>query len=128
MEEELVMHALVRCGHASVLRNAMREIWDLPDELKLLNMTPDSLLPMVVEAGIDQGSKLLLLLWRTWYVRNKITHSSDKPSFAASVSDNRVASGILMARNQLLFLYVQENKGRRGSRQPGNLRHTAGLK
>jgi ribonuclease HI len=86
MEEESVMHALVRCGHASVLRSAMREIWDLPNELQLLNMTPDSLLSMVVEAGIDQGSKLLLLLWRTWYVRNKITHNSDKLSFVASVS------------------------------------------
>jgi hypothetical protein len=28
---------------------------------------------------------LLLLLWRTWHVRNNITHGSDKISFDASV-------------------------------------------
>lgn len=62
MEDESVMHALVRCGHALVLRFAMRELWDLPDEQHLLSLSTDGLLHMVVEAEIDKGSKLLLLL------------------------------------------------------------------
>jgi ribonuclease HI len=57
----------------------------LPDEEQLLQLTPNGLLTLVVEAGVDKGAKLLLLLWRTWYVRNNITHGSDKISFDASV-------------------------------------------
>lgn len=86
MEDESIMHALVRCGHASALRSAMQECWDLPDEIQLLNLPPESLLPIVVDTGTDRGAKLLLLLWRSWQVRNNITHNSDRLSFAASVT------------------------------------------
>ena len=32
MEEESATHALVRCGHAQALRQAMRDVWLLPNE------------------------------------------------------------------------------------------------
>jgi hypothetical protein len=84
MEDETVMHALISCGHAVTLRSAMREVWELSDEEKLLHLTK-GLLPLIIDAGTDVGARLLLLLWRTWYVRNNITHNTDKLTFAASV-------------------------------------------
>ncbi|WVZ69136.1 hypothetical protein U9M48_017972 [Paspalum notatum var. saurae] len=50
------MHAMIRCPHARALRDALREDW-----------------------------KLLLLLWRTWQVRNDITHDTKFSSVASSV-------------------------------------------
>uniref|UniRef100_K3ZD33 RNase H type-1 domain-containing protein n=1 Tax=Setaria italica TaxID=4555 RepID=K3ZD33_SETIT len=35
--------------------------------------------------GMDEGAKLLLLLWRTWQVRNNTTHESEKLSIEGSI-------------------------------------------
>ncbi|OEL34386.1 hypothetical protein BAE44_0004595 [Dichanthelium oligosanthes] len=35
--------------------------------------------------NMDDAAKLLLLLWRTWHVRNQITHNSGMPSVTCSV-------------------------------------------
>jgi ribonuclease HI len=85
MEDETVMHALIRCGHAITLRAAMREVWKLPEEEQLLHLTPMGLLPLLINSDTDVGARLLLLLWRTWYVRNNITHNTEKLTFAASI-------------------------------------------
>ncbi|CAN6177270.1 unnamed protein product [Urochloa humidicola] len=86
MMEENAMHALVWCGHAQTLREAMRDEWDLPNEEFFRRLNPENLISMVTELDIDAGARVLLLLWRTWQVRNNITHASDKLSFAGSVS------------------------------------------
>lgn len=64
----------------------MRQHWSLPDEEQCLQLTPDSLLETIDRLGVDTGAKLLILLWRTWQVRNNLTHDSDKLSFAGSVN------------------------------------------
>nr|TKV94449.1 hypothetical protein SEVIR_9G295500v2 [Setaria viridis] len=60
------MHALVRCGHAVSLRQAMRQYWDLLDEEQFLHLTPENLVPLITELQIDRGARMLVLLWRTW--------------------------------------------------------------
>lgn len=44
-----------------------------------------SLLPLLDSLGTDEAARLLLLFWRTWQVRNNLTHSSDKLSVEGSV-------------------------------------------
>jgi hypothetical protein len=68
---------LLRCNHAGY--------FPLATAHGLRGARPDGLLTLVVEVGVDKGAKFLLLLWRTWHVRNNITHGSDKISFDASV-------------------------------------------
>ena len=85
MEEESSMHALVRCYHARSLREAIREEWPLPTESFFLSLTPESLIVSTVSQDVDMGARVLLLLWRTWQVRNNITHEKEKLSFAKSV-------------------------------------------
>ncbi|CAN6175074.1 unnamed protein product [Urochloa humidicola] len=84
-EFESAMHAVIRCNHAKFLRMAMREVWSLPEEEQLCVQTPESLLPLIINLGVDDGAKLLLLLWRTWQVRNNITHEIEKLSFESSM-------------------------------------------
>ncbi|RLN32801.1 hypothetical protein C2845_PM03G31430 [Panicum miliaceum] len=86
VEEESTMHALVRCSHACTLRNAMRQHLLLLDEEQFLQLTPESLVETIDRLGTDDGVKLLILLWRTWQVRNNLTHESEKLSFAGSIA------------------------------------------
>lgn len=79
------MHALVRCGHAVSLRQAMRQYWDLLDEEQFLHLTPENLVPLITELQIDRGARMLVLLWRTWQVRNNLTHETAKLSVEGSV-------------------------------------------
>lgn len=85
VEEESCMHALIRCNHAKTLRDEMRVVWMLPDENFFLSLTPENLVVSVDNQDVDTGAKILLLLWRTWQVRNNITHETEKLSFAKSV-------------------------------------------
>jgi ribonuclease HI len=84
-EDETIEHALLWCNHAATLREAMRLHWQLPDEEQLRNFTPLSLLQRLDALSTDASAQLLLLLWRTWHVRNTITHGNDKLSFEGSI-------------------------------------------
>jgi hypothetical protein len=85
-EEESVEHALIWCNHAVFLREAMRQYWALPDDEQLRDFIAASFLHRVDALDTDSAAQWLLLLWRTWQVRNNITHESEKLSFAGSVS------------------------------------------
>jgi hypothetical protein len=80
-EDESIMHALLWCNHAVSLREAMRQYWELPDEEQYRSMAPSSLLHILETLG-----RVLVLLWRTWQVRNDITHENGKFSIEGSVS------------------------------------------
>ena len=84
VETESTMHALIRCSHATALRQRMRHEWNLPDEEQFNLLTPEKLLDWFLNLGIDVGAQVLLLFWRTWYVRNKLTHTTDKLSIEGS--------------------------------------------
>lgn len=71
MQAESGHHAVVMCPHAKLLRDAMKEEWDLPDDEKLGDTGLEWLLVFLGELDIDDGARLLLLLWRTWFVRNR---------------------------------------------------------
>jgi hypothetical protein len=85
-EDESIMHALLWCNHAVSLREAMRQYWELPDEEQYISMAPSSLLHILDSLETDMAARVLLLLSRTWQVRNDITHEKGKFSIEGSVS------------------------------------------
>ena len=85
MEEESATHALVRCGHAQALRQPMRDVWLLPNEHFFWQLGPENLLATLDGLDVDGAARVLLLLWRTWHVRNSLTHDAEKLSIEGSV-------------------------------------------
>lgn len=82
---EDVHHAIVNCPHARSLRQAMRDLWALPGEKELSYSGHEGLLRIIDKVDTEMASKLILLLWRAWFVRNELTHSGRKLSIVASV-------------------------------------------
>ena len=63
----------------------MRQVWTLPDEEIYRQFTPESLLTIIDGLDVDGAAKVLLLLWRTWQVRNNQTHDTEKYTIDGSV-------------------------------------------
>ncbi|XP_062232870.1 uncharacterized protein LOC133930222 [Phragmites australis] len=79
-------HATVRCSKAMALRLAVREYWELPDEFLLKYTGPDWLLVLLDSIPTKMKTNLLLVLWRSWHLRNDIIHEKGLASIADSVS------------------------------------------
>lgn len=79
-------HAVIVCTKSKALRHAMREHWKLPKENELWYTGEDWLQGILNSCDADGRNKLLLMLWRSWFLRDNIVHSNRKESIAASVS------------------------------------------
>ena len=62
----------------------MRQVWVLPDEQQYWQISPENLLTMIDGMDVDGAARVLLLLWRTWQVRNNLTHDTEKLSIEGS--------------------------------------------
>ena len=74
-KEETEHHAVIRCDHAYILREAMRECWDLPPEEMLKYSGAEWLLLLIDKVDARAAASLILILWRALFVRNGLTHS-----------------------------------------------------
>jgi hypothetical protein len=63
----------------------MREKWSLPPEDELLFAGCDWLLRLIGKRNVEDAGRLVLILWRAWFVRNELTHSARKLSIVQSV-------------------------------------------
>lgn len=78
---EDVHHAVLLCPHARSLRQAMREKWPLPREEDLHYSGHEWLLRIIDKYDADIVGRLVLILWRSWFIRNELTNSSRKLYF-----------------------------------------------
>ena len=62
----------------------MRHEWSLPDEEQFKSLSKEKPLGWILDLGVDEGARVLLLFWRTWYIRNNLTHTTDKLSVEGS--------------------------------------------
>ncbi|XP_073360706.1 uncharacterized protein [Aegilops tauschii subsp. strangulata] len=83
--EENEYHAVVACTKSKALRHAMREHWSLPKEKDFWYTGEDWLQGILNASSDDVRDKILLLLWRAWYLRDDIVHGRGKESISASV-------------------------------------------
>jgi hypothetical protein len=82
--EEGSFHATVACMKAKALRDKMREVWSLPHEDMFRLTGPDWLLILLSNSPPETHPKILLLLWRSWHLRNNIVHDDGLGSIEAS--------------------------------------------
>ena len=61
----------------------MRHEWSLSDEEQFNSLSTEKLLGWILDVGVDEGAQVLLF-WRTWYIRNNVTHPTDKLSVEGS--------------------------------------------
>jgi hypothetical protein len=74
----------VRCTKAMALRHEMREYWELPGEEWFQYTGPDWLLHLISSVDSEARAKILLILWRAWYIRNDITHGKGTTTITGS--------------------------------------------
>jgi hypothetical protein len=82
---EDIYHAVLACPHASALRTAMREVWELPDEDSLHNVGPEWFLVLLESEKVEKVANLAIILWHAWSVRNKVTRAGEVLSIDSSV-------------------------------------------
>jgi hypothetical protein len=78
MEPESSHHAMVNCTKAKALRQCLRKDWELPDENAFSYTGEDWMLLLLNNVSDQMRSKLLLMWWRTWHLRNNIIFDDGK--------------------------------------------------
>lgn len=73
-EQETGCHATVSCTKARGLRSEMRKFWDLPSEHMFRFTGPDWLLLLLSNIAKEKRGLVLLVLWRSWHLRNDVVH------------------------------------------------------
>ena len=64
----------------------MREHWSLPDENLLVQSGPEWLLHVVSISEPESAARLILTMWRAWFVRDRWTHEGKWLNIQASVN------------------------------------------
>ena len=75
----------MNCTKARALREKIREPWALPKEPVLAEPNPDWLLNALSQCSGHMLEKLLLVLWRSWHLREDIVHNKGEAKISDSV-------------------------------------------
>jgi hypothetical protein len=84
MEMEGTTHMIFHCPHAVNLWKAMREVWSIPPYEYLQCPQDNWLEEFLLTLPKDTCDKVLMIIWRIWFVRNEITHEKPMPSIEGS--------------------------------------------
>lgn len=77
-------HAMIACTKSRALRFAMRENWSLPPEENFWFTGEDWLQVLLDTETEDMRAKILLLLWRCWFLREDCIRGAGKESILGS--------------------------------------------
>jgi ribonuclease HI len=83
-EVEDAFHATVRCSKARALRDSMRKVWTLPNENLFRYSGEDWLQHLLDPLNDITKARVILLLWRSWHLRNDIIHHKGDETIAKS--------------------------------------------
>jgi hypothetical protein len=62
----------------------MKEVWDMPPDIKLKHIGREWLLHLLTAISVNQRATTLMTLWRIWHDHNEITHDKPLPSIEGS--------------------------------------------
>ena len=85
MEDESEFHGTMSCQHAKFLPMVMRDYWPLLDEKLLIQSGPEWL-HLVNLSDPDSTARLILIMWRAWFVRDRWTHENKWLGESSSVN------------------------------------------
>lgn len=84
-EEEDNFHPFVNCQFGRDLYLAMAKVWMIP-EIESIEHNGKEWLLHVLESLNDVGRMMVLMIfWRSWFVRNEVVHYKPAPSMEASI-------------------------------------------
>ena len=84
VNREDTFHVFCRCPQARDLWNVMSKTWTMSALDNINNTGPDWLLHLLDQCTVDERLPVLMTMWRTWHVRNEITHHKPAPPTEAS--------------------------------------------
>jgi ribonuclease HI len=79
-------HATVSCTKATAFRHEIRESWNLPSERLFRYTGNDWLQILLSQIGEKDRDRTLLVLWRSWHLRNDIIHGEGRESIQSSIN------------------------------------------
>ena len=71
--------AMCRCSLAKKLWRVMAMDWPLPDVDNICNTCPEWLFSLLEPFSDTVHGIVLMTMWRTWYIRNELTHGKQAP-------------------------------------------------
>lgn len=77
-ESEDEYHVVVSCTRSRAMRCAMRDFWDLPKEHAFGPTGKDWLQCLLIPNSEHIRCKILMILWKTWQLRNNLIHGDGK--------------------------------------------------
>jgi hypothetical protein len=83
-EKEDVAHALYNCPHDFALWKEMRQVWCLPRNKELKTPSSNWFQSVLLQIPRRMVDTNLLVAWRAWYARSKVTHDKKLPTVASS--------------------------------------------
>lgn len=84
-ETEDEYHAVIACTKARALREEIRAFWDLPAEERFRYTGQNWLQILLGSCAKEDRRKILLLLWRAWWLRDDCVHAKGKATIGHSV-------------------------------------------
>jgi hypothetical protein len=103
-------HAVVSCTKAAALWKEMRKVWNLPDARQLQETGPDWLLLLLSTLNRVPKARVLLLMWRLWFLRNNMILGKGQETIMGSAH-------FLVSYSE--FLDGLSTKGRQGGDDKG---------
>lgn len=82
--EENEYHAVISYTKSRALRDEMRKVWDIPSEAHFRFTRVDWLQNLLGPCSTETRTKLLLLLWRFWFLLDDCTHNAGKELISRS--------------------------------------------
>ena len=78
-------HAVVMCTKSRALREAMRKVWNLPNENRFWYTGENWLRTVLHTENEEMHAKILLLFWRCWHMREDCIRNNGRESICGSV-------------------------------------------
>jgi hypothetical protein len=77
-------HMLFNCPHAIALWKSMREVWSVPCVGQFVGPRETWLEEMLLALPKKMLDRVIMVMWRIWFVRNEITHDKPMPAVEGS--------------------------------------------
>lgn len=90
----------------------MKKKWGLPDLDQFPTDDSDWILFLLDNTDAETRDKLLLVLWRAWYVRNQITHNEPNHSVSGSIVFLESLYELMAASNQRTHTALEKGKAK----------------